>query len=80
MAIVSDVFKVMGCSFQTIGAATEKACLPKFSLVLGTGSCEIHDLSCLWIFERCRRLAKLLYRQSTICTNWQFKFDSISCR
>ena len=29
VAIVSDVFKVMGSSFQTLGAATEKACLPK---------------------------------------------------
>ena len=28
-------------------------------LVLGTISCcEIDDLSCLWIFERCRKLAK----------------------
>ena len=29
--IVSDVFKVMGSSFQTLGAATEKACFPKLS-------------------------------------------------
>ena len=27
--IVSDVFKVIGSSFQTVGAATEKARLPK---------------------------------------------------
>ena len=58
IAIVSDVFKVIGSSFQTLGAATEKAYLPKLSLVLGTISCEIDDLSCLGIFERCRRLAK----------------------
>ena len=58
IAIVSDVFKVIGSSFKTLGAATEKACLPKLSFVLGTISCEIDDLSCLGIFERCRRLAK----------------------
>ena len=58
IVIVSDVFKVMGSSFQTLGAATEKACLPKLSFVLGTISCEIDDLSCLGIVERCRRLAK----------------------
>ena len=59
IGIVSDVFKVMGSSFQILGAATEKARLPKLSFVLGTISCcEIVDLSCPWIFERCRRLAK----------------------
>ena len=59
IAIVSDVFKVIGSSFQTVGAATEKARLPKLRFVLGTISCcEIDDLSCLGIFERCRRLAK----------------------
>ena len=61
IAIVSDVFKVLGSSFQTLGAATEKARLPKLIqvFVLGTISCcEIDDLSCLGIFERCRRLAK----------------------
>ena len=59
IAIVSDVFKVMGSSLQTLGEATEKARLPKLTFVLGTISgCEIDDLSCLGIFERCRRLAK----------------------
>ena len=59
IAIVSDVFKVIGSSFQTLGTATEKARLPKLNFVLGTISCcEIYDLSCLGIFERCRRLAK----------------------
>ena len=59
IAIVSDVFKVIGSSSQTLGAATEKARLPKLSFVLGTISyCEIDDLSCLGIFEICRRLAK----------------------
>ena len=51
LAIVSDVFKVMGISLQTLGAATEKARLPKLHFVLGKISCcEIDDLSCLWIF------------------------------
>ena len=59
ITIVSDVFKVMGSSFQTLGEATEKARLPKLSVVLGTISlCEMYDLSCLGIFERCRSLAK----------------------
>ena len=58
VAIVSDVFKMMASSFQTLSAATEKACLPKLNLVLGTISCEMDDLSCVWIFERCRRVAK----------------------
>ena len=45
VAIVSDVFKVMGSSFQTLGAATEKAHL--LSLVLGRISCcEMDNLSC----------------------------------
>ena len=49
----------MGRSFQPLGAATENARLPKLRFVLGTISyCEIDDLSCLRIFERCRRLAK----------------------
>ena len=40
-------------SFQTLGEATEKARLPKLSLVLGTLNCyEMDDLSCIWIFER----------------------------
>ena len=45
---------MIGSSFQTLGAATEKARLPKLSFVLGTISCcEVDDLSCLGIFERC---------------------------
>ena len=59
IAIVSDVFKVMGSSFETLGSVTEKACLPKLSFVSGTiRCCEIDDLSCVGIYERCRRLAK----------------------
>ena len=50
---------MMGSSFQILGAATEKARLPKKRFVLGTISyCEIDDLTCTGIFERCRILAK----------------------
>ena len=39
-----------------MGAATEKARLPRFSLVLGIESCcEVDDLSCLGTLEKCRR-------------------------
>ena len=42
-----------------MGAATEKARLPRFSLVLGIESCgEIDDLSCLGMLEKCKRLAR----------------------
>ena len=57
--MVSDVFKVMGSSFEILGAATEKPQLPKFSIVLGA-SCEMDDLNCLGIFERCKRLSTSL--------------------
>ena len=37
-----------------MGAATEKARLPRFSLVLGIESCcEVDDLSCLGTLEKC---------------------------
>ena len=40
-------------------AATEKARLPRFSLVLGIESCcEVDDLSCLRMLEKCMRLAR----------------------
>ena len=43
-----------------MGAATEKARLPRFSLVLGIESCceVVDDLSCLGTLEKCRRLAR----------------------
>ena len=42
-----------------IGAATEKARLPRFSLVLGIEiCCEVDELSCLGMLEKCRRLAR----------------------
>ena len=42
IAIVSNVFKVMGNSFQTLVEATERT-LPKVSFVLGTLSCCEND-------------------------------------
>ena len=54
-----------------MGAATEKARLPKFSFVLGIESCcEVDDLSCLGMLEKCRRLLssqirRLMYDTST---------------
>ena len=55
----SQDFKVVGSSFQMMGAATEKARLPRFSLVLGIESCcEVDELSCLGTLEKCRRLAR----------------------
>ena len=42
-----------------MGAATEKARLPMFSLVLGIESCcEVDDLSCLGMLEKCSRLVR----------------------
>ena len=77
--VLSICLNVTGSSFQTLGAATEKSRLPKLSLVLGTISCcEMDDLSCRGVFERWRRLAKLLRRGSAICKSGQFYFDSIS--
>ena len=45
---------VVGSSFQMMGAATEKARLPRFSLVMGIESCcEVDALSCLGMLEKC---------------------------
>ena len=42
-----------------MGAATEKARLPRFNLVLGIERCcEVDHLSCLGMLEKCRRLAR----------------------
>ena len=62
-----------------MGAATEKARLPRFNLVLGIESCcEVDDLSCLGMLEKCRRLARwLMYCKSAICKSGQFEFDSV---
>ena len=41
-----------------MGAATQKASLPRFSLVLGIESCcEVDDLSRLGMLQKCRKLA-----------------------
>ena len=59
----SEDLIAIGSSFQVIGAATEKACLPIFSLVLRTKSClEADDLRVLEISEKCSRLTK--------CVGW----------
>ena len=65
-----------------MGAATEKARLPRFSLVLGIESCcEVDDLSCLGMLEKCRRLISqirwLMYCKSAICKSGQFEFDYV---
>ena len=58
-ARLSQDFNVVGSAFQIMGAATENARLPRFSLVLGIESCcVVDDLSCLGILEKCRRLAR----------------------
>ena len=58
-ARLSQDFNVFESSFQMMGAATEKARLPRFSLVLGIESCcEVDDLSCLGMLEKCRRLGR----------------------
>ena len=42
-----------------MGAAKEKAALPRFSFVLGIGTCcDADDLSCLGMLEKFRRLAR----------------------
>ena len=42
-----------------MGAATEKTRLPRFSFVLGIESCcEVEDLSCPGMLEKCRRLTR----------------------
>ncbi len=58
-ARLSQDFNVVGSSFQRMGAATEKARLPRFSLIMGIESCfEVDVLSCLGMLEKCRRLAR----------------------
>ena len=57
--VVSEVLIAIGSWFQIVGAATEKARLPIFSLVLGTKCClEKDDLRVLEISEKCSRLTK----------------------
>ena len=43
-----------------MGAATGKARLPKFSLVLGIDiCCEVDDLSCLGMLEKCKETSQI---------------------
>ena len=59
-ATLSQDFNVVGSSFQMSGAETDNAHLLMFSLVVGIESCcEVDDLSCLGMLEKCRRLAIL---------------------
>ena len=51
-ATVSDDLKVMRSSLYILGAATEKACLSRLSLVLGTNLCRA--LGCPRVSERSR--------------------------
>ena len=59
MSIVSEDLIVIGSCFQIVDAATEKARLSVFNLVLGTRSClETEDLRVLEISETCIGLIK----------------------
>ena len=66
---------MVGSSFQIIGAATEKARLPRFSLVLGIESCcEVDDLNCLGTLEKVQETCNirwLMYCKSAICKSGQ---------
>ena len=63
---------MVGNSFQIIGAATEKARLPRFSFVLGIESCwEVDDRSCLGMLEKYRRLAR--YSTGALDLGWRKK-------
>ena len=58
-ARLSQYFNVIGSSFKMMGAATEKARLLRFNLVMGIEShCDIDDLSCLGMLAKCKRLAR----------------------
>ena len=58
-ARLSQYFNVVGRSVLMMGAGTEKVRLPRFISVLGIESCcEVDDLSCLVMLEKCRRLAR----------------------
>ena len=60
-----------------MGAATEKERLPMFSLVMGIESCcEVDDLSCLGMLEKCRRLAR--YGGRCVARARYVRVDSLS--
>ena len=75
MSVVSEDLIVIGNVFQIVGAATEKAHMPLFSLVLGTKRCmETDDLRILDISEKCSRFTQL-NRKCMVCTSSQFKLN-----
>ena len=64
-----------------MGAATEKARLPRFSLIMGIESCcEVDDLSCLGMVRKVQETSQirwLMYCKSAICKSGQFEFDYV---
>ena len=76
-ARLSQDFNVVGNSFQMIGAATEKARLPRFIFVLGIESCwEVDDRSCLGMLEKVQETSQirwLMYCKSAKCKSAQFE-------
>ena len=57
---------------------TEKARLPRFSLVLGIESCcEVDDLSCLGTLEKCRNLQDKVVDVLPRYVRVDSKFDSV---
>ena len=62
-----------------VGMATEKACKPRFSLVLGQESCcEGDDLSCLGMFDRCNATSMCIRTCYGVHKNKLFKFVQVS--
>ena len=63
------------------GTATEKARLPRLSLVLGIESCcEVDDLSCLGDVRKVQETSQirwLMYCKSAICKSGQFESKTV---
>ena len=60
-----------------MGAATEKARLPRFSFVLGIESCgEVDNLDVRKMQETIQ-IRWLMYCKSAMCKSGQFEFDSV---
>ena len=67
---------MVGNSFQMIGAATEKARLPRFSFVLGIESC--WELSGdVRKVQETSQIRWLMYCKSAKCKSADFEFDSV---
>ena len=63
-----------------MGAATENARLPRFSLVLGIESCcEVDDQMSRDVrkVQETSQIRWLMYCKSVICKSGQFEFDSV---